>query len=126
MVKPSADDIKKQVEEQDDEVYGEGSVVGHAPDPDSDDDIGKIREEFLGEELKSTEELNLASEIVADEKSRHTKPDSVDDDAEAVAEIDSNDEDGDGDSTDDSVVMDDDLEEEEDDTPEVPLEEAEE
>lgn len=109
MVKPSADDIKKEVEEQDDEVYGDESFGGHAADLESDDDVDKIREAYMGDKLKENEELDLASEIVADEDAvRKGSANPVDESGSSSSAI--------GDDDDDS--------DDDEDTPEVPLEDA--
>jgi hypothetical protein len=76
MAKPTADEIKEKVKEQDEEVYGEGSLISGAPDPESDDDVEEMVGEIYGEDAeeeidKNKDTFTMAEEIEEDEKERH-------------------------------------------------------
>ena len=74
MVKPSRDDIKKQIEEEDKRVYGETTISGSMPDPESDDDIKDAVKDITGEEPKDGVPFSIAEEVKKDEAARRTKP----------------------------------------------------
>ena len=74
MVKPKASDLKKQIKKQDEEVYGEETMSGSSPDPESDDDVAETLEKTVGTDLKRGDEFNLEKEVERDEKARRTKP----------------------------------------------------
>ena len=69
------DDVKKQLKKQDDEFYGDQTVSGSAPDPESDDSVEDIIEEVMGEDASAKimdpddDGFSLADEITEDEKS---------------------------------------------------------
>jgi len=70
MVKPSRDDIKKEIEEGEKLVSGEGTLGSGAPDPEVDDDTDKAMEEVIGNQPKGT----LAEEIEKDERGKRDIP----------------------------------------------------
>lgn len=78
MVKQKAKDVKKEVEEVQDEIYGEETISGSSPSPESDDDVGEIMEKTMGadaaEDLEENKPHTLAEEVERDEKKRRTKP----------------------------------------------------
>jgi hypothetical protein len=74
MVKQKADDVKKEVEEQEDEFYGDATISGTAPDPSSDDDVDEVVKEVTGEKPEQFEPVGIAEEVDEDEKALHTKP----------------------------------------------------
>jgi len=74
MVKAKAKDIKKQIQQQDKDVYGDTTISGSSPDPESDDDVEKVVEEVTGEKPKQGEEFSISDEVEKDEKARRTKP----------------------------------------------------
>jgi hypothetical protein len=65
--------LKKQVREQDDIVYGEETISGSSPKPESDDDIEEILEEVMGDDIDFLNGFSLEEEVKKDEKARRTK-----------------------------------------------------
>lgn len=74
MVKPKRSDLKKLIKKQDDDTYGENTMSGSSPDPESDDDVSETLEKTVGTKLKRGDEFSLVEEIAKDEKDRRTKP----------------------------------------------------
>lgn len=64
------DDIKKQIKQQQDDVYGDSTVSGSAPDPEADDDVEEILEEVVGTDINPGDEFHLADEVMEDESIR--------------------------------------------------------
>ncbi|MFC1649581.1 hypothetical protein ACFL2C_02585 [Patescibacteria group bacterium] len=64
------DDIKKQIKKQQDEVYGESTVSGSAPDPASDDDVVENLKDAVGADINPGDEFHLADEVLKDENAR--------------------------------------------------------
>lgn len=80
MVKPKWSYLKKLIKKQDDDTYGENTISGSSPDPESDDDVSENLEKVVGTKLKRGDEFNLADEVEKDEKDRRTKPKNILDD----------------------------------------------
>jgi len=63
------DDIKKQIEDQQNEVYGENTASGSAPDPGQA--IDDVEEIFTDEESESTinpgDEFHMADDVIEEE-----------------------------------------------------------
>ncbi len=79
------DDIKKQLKQQADDNYGEATVSGSAPDPDSDDNTRENLEEVVGGNINPADEFHLADEVMKDEESRlpgNSYPEDVDEENE--------------------------------------------
>ncbi len=73
------DDIKKQLEEDQDRFYGDQTVSGHSPDTESDDSIEEMVGDVMGEDAarkveSKKEGFNIADEIEGDELAQTTKP----------------------------------------------------
>jgi|GEM_PF-3276193 len=69
MARQNPSDVDELLKKEDDEVYGESTVSGSAPDPDADDDVEKIVKDVTGEEPETSPwGFNLADEIEEDEK----------------------------------------------------------
>jgi hypothetical protein len=118
MVRQHPDDIQKEVDEQEDEFYGEGTVSGSAPDPEKvlrDDTAGMV-ENVVGNDPDDEGEdgFNLGTEVNDDEQAIEDKPidDYMSDDGDDSATDDSDDND---DSSSDDDATDDDLEDLEED-----------
>ena len=75
MVKQKASDVKKELKDEQDEFYGDTSISGSAPDPESDDKVLEFVKEVTGNEPKPGDPFSLAEEVEKDEKARRTKPD---------------------------------------------------
>lgn len=73
MVKLKTTYLKKQIKKQDLETYGEESMAGSSPDPESDDDVAENLEKTVGTKLKSGDEFDLEKEVRIDERSRRSK-----------------------------------------------------
>jgi hypothetical protein len=74
MAKAKIKDIKKQIQQQDKNVYGDTSISGSAPDPESDDDVEEVVKEITGEKPEQGQQFNISKEVEKDEKARRTKP----------------------------------------------------
>ena len=66
------DDIKKELEEEEDEFYGEETSIGHMTKGPVD--IDKQRKDIVGDDFDPEAPLNLAEEIEEDEEARHEMP----------------------------------------------------
>jgi len=66
MVKAKIKDIKKRVQEQDKEIYGD------VDNPEKDDDVGEMYKEVIGHEPKKGE--SLADEVEGAERFRRGQP----------------------------------------------------
>ena len=70
------DDVKKELKKLEDENYGESTVSGSAPDPESDDSVEDMLEEVMGEDASAQvsdpqdDGFNIADEINDDEQAR--------------------------------------------------------
>ena len=66
------DDIKRQIKKQADEIYGEGTISGSSPDPDSDDNVADSLEDAVGGKINPGDEFHLADEVLKDETARQS------------------------------------------------------
>jgi hypothetical protein len=77
MVKQKAEDVKKEIEQQEKEVYGDTTISGSAPDPSSDDDVEEVVEDAMGEEtseeIEDNKVVTLAEEVEETEENRRSK-----------------------------------------------------
>ena len=71
MVKQDPDDVKREIAEQEDEFSGEGTMLGSSPDPDSDDDVAKVRAGLVGDD--QGEVVSMADEVEKDNDKRRGK-----------------------------------------------------
>ena len=101
MARQHPDDIQKEVDEQEDEFYGEGTVSGSAPDPEkvlSDDTAGMVKN-VVGNDPDDEGEsgFNLGDEVNDDEHAIEDKPidDYTSDDSDDSAQSDNDDASGD-------------------------------
>jgi len=72
MARQHPDDVQKEVDELEDEVYGDETVSGTNPKPGSDDDTKKNLEEVIGNEPAPG--FNIGDEINEDEAAIADKP----------------------------------------------------
>lgn len=70
MVKAKASDIKKQVKQQDEDLYQDGL----RDDPESDDNTKENVEKTFGTKLDAGETFDMRKEVDDDEKARRTMP----------------------------------------------------
>lgn len=75
MTKQKTEDVQNEIEEQQDEFYGEGTVSGSAPDLDSGENvIDKSLEDTLGkdalEKADRHEPFSVADQVENDEEDR--------------------------------------------------------
>ncbi|QQS38411.1 hypothetical protein IPM62_03445 [Candidatus Woesebacteria bacterium] len=63
----SRTDIKQIIKRQDDEVYGENTIAGSSPDPESDDDTADSNNDYTTR-LKPGDDFYLADEVLNDDK----------------------------------------------------------
>lgn len=72
MTKPDPDDVKRQIQKQDDDVYGDETVSGSSPRPGSDADTEKNLEDYVGSDVNEgvDEPINTAKEVHDDERAR--------------------------------------------------------
>jgi hypothetical protein len=75
MVKAKAQDIKKKVQKQDEEVYGTGTVSSSDPDPEiiQEETTKELVEDVIGNKPKSGKEFNIGEEVNKDEEDILTK-----------------------------------------------------
>jgi hypothetical protein len=78
MARQHPDDVQKEVDEIEDEVYGESTVSGSAPDPEKvlrDDTAGMV-EDVVGNDPDGSGEkgFNLGEEVNKDEHDIQDKP----------------------------------------------------
>lgn len=66
-MKPKQDDIKKQIQKQNENVYGDEGPGGHMQSLDSDDDVDNPMREAFGDDAVDEEELDIANQIDSDE-----------------------------------------------------------
>lgn len=76
------DDIKRELKKQQDEVYGEGTMSGSSPDPDSDDNVMDVMEDTVGPDINPGDEFHLADEVMKDERARMPGADLSDEEEE--------------------------------------------
>lgn len=81
------DDIKKQLKKQNNEVYGESTVSGSAPDPSSDDDVEQAVKDTFGSNINPADVFHLADEVQkdkpkTDKKENENNEDIVEDEKE--------------------------------------------
>lgn len=74
MTKQNPDDVKRELEEQDDEFYGDETVSGSNPEPDSDDSVEEMMSDVVGEDFDETQEVDIAEEVGEDEEDIREKP----------------------------------------------------
>lgn len=90
------DDIKEELKRQEEEFYGDETVSGSSPDPESDDSVETMVEDAMGEDASANVSdpkasgFNIADEIEGDEEEVLESPtvdyqDKEGLDAEAVA-----------------------------------------
>ena len=74
------DEIKKELEEQEEEFYGDETVSGSSPSPESDDSIEKMMGDAMGEDAADDvsdpkeDGFNIADEIEEDEEEAMESP----------------------------------------------------
>lgn len=69
MARQNPADIDELLKKEDDDVYGEGTASGSAPDPESDDNVAENVADVTGEEpTASAWGFNMADEIAEDEE----------------------------------------------------------
>lgn len=71
----TSDDIKKELEEEKKEFYGEEAVGGSAQDLESDDDVTQTLEDVVGGKINTEEPFSVAEEVEVDEDLRRGKDD---------------------------------------------------
>jgi hypothetical protein len=71
MVKQDAEDVKKEVEKQKKEFYGNESIGSGSPSPETDDDAGKAMKEVTGHE--PDRDTTIEDEVEAAEDRRRGK-----------------------------------------------------
>lgn len=62
------DDIKEELEKEEDEVYGDETAVGSAPDPEKVGDTEELVKEVTGNEPEEGKPYSIAEEVEKDEK----------------------------------------------------------
>ena len=67
MARQNPNDIKKELEQLEDENYGDETISGTNPRPDADDDIDANMIDAVGSDFDEDKPLNLADEIEDDE-----------------------------------------------------------
>ncbi len=70
MTKQDIDDIKKELREDEDRFYGEETVSGSSPRPESDDDVKEMVKEVIGNPPEEGKPFSIAEEVKKDEKAR--------------------------------------------------------
>jgi hypothetical protein len=69
--------VKQQIQQQNDDVYGDETYSGSSPRPDADDNIDDIVRDAMGkdavEDIDNRKPFNLADEIEEDEKDIRSK-----------------------------------------------------
>lgn len=78
MINQSQKRLKKKIQEQDDQFYGEETESGSSPRPSSDDSVDKDYRQAFGNKPKT----DIGEEINEDEKDLIEGPDSEDEDEE--------------------------------------------
>ncbi len=73
MVKQDIDEVKKEIRENEDRFYGEETVSGSSPRPDSDDDVAEMIKEVIGNSPEEGKPFSIAEEVKKDEKARREK-----------------------------------------------------
>jgi hypothetical protein len=63
------DDIKKELQREEDEVYGDETISGSSPRPSSDDDVEQGMENVTGQEPARDE--TIADAVNEEEEERH-------------------------------------------------------
>lgn len=92
MARQSPDDVQKEIEELEDENYGDETISGTNPRPDADDDVEDFMEDVVGEDFDEEDDLDIADEIeddeenIRDEEINDYQPDD-DDDVEPESEL---------------------------------------
>ena len=93
MVREDPQKVNKQLKKDEDQYYGDATISGSSPDPESDDNADDAMEDVTGEP-QGDEPLNIAKHIEEDEEAEAMKP--VDD---YITPDDDDDSDSSGDST---------------------------
>ena len=68
MTKQDIDDIKKEIMENEDRFYGEETVSGSSPRPESDDNVKEMVKEVIGNPPEEGKPFSIAEEVNKDEK----------------------------------------------------------
>jgi hypothetical protein len=72
MTKQPIKKVKEEIEKEEKEFYGDETISGSSPSPESDDDTQKAFEDIIGHEPES--DTGLEKEVKAAEDSRRGKP----------------------------------------------------
>lgn len=67
MARQRPDDVQKEIEELEDENYGDETVSGTNPRPDADDDVEDFMEDVVGEDFDEDKPFNMGDEVNEDE-----------------------------------------------------------
>ena len=70
MTKQDIEDVKKEIKENEDRFYGEETISGSSPRPDSDDNVAEALEDVIGNPPKRGKAFSLAEEVEKDEEER--------------------------------------------------------
>lgn len=63
------DDIKEELRKEEDEVYGDETISGSSPRPDTDDDVDKPMTDLTGKKVERSD--TIAEDINEEEEERH-------------------------------------------------------
>lgn len=69
MTRQDADEVKKEVEKQKEEFYGDEAMGSGSPAPETDDDTSEMMKEVVGHEPKNRDDT-IAKEVNEAEESR--------------------------------------------------------
>lgn len=68
MARQRPDDVQKEIEELEDENYGDETVSGTNPRPDADDDVEDFVKDTVGSDFDDEDDLDIAEEVKEDEE----------------------------------------------------------
>lgn len=68
MAREDIEDVKNELKENEKRFYGEETVSGSSPSPESDDDVKEMVREVIGNTPKEGKPFSIAEEIEKDEK----------------------------------------------------------
>jgi len=68
MARQRPEDVIKEVNQQEDDNYGDETISGTNPRPDSDDDLEKVMDDVVGSDFDEEKPLDIADEIEDDEE----------------------------------------------------------
>ncbi len=68
MAGEDVDEVKKELKENEDRFYGEETVSGSSPRPESDDDVKEMVKEVIGNPPEEGKPFSIAEEVNKDEK----------------------------------------------------------